>query len=227
MACQPVGEAIGSELALNASIQPDALFTALRQFGCNVCGEGGEYETLTLDCPLFTQYSIKLKDWNVELHSPGECAAVGILHPLDFALQPKASTKGVQHPVTRSVSTDHSASEADAKSRLESGKDAADDHSKGQVVMVPDTFQAGSTDKHCRLSEAGWGQPFYVKEVHPGVGFLRVIASAEVEQDGGQEQKSAAARFTSVLDKIQRGELKVSKSVDTFEHMSKKCCQVI
>lgn len=23
------------------------------KFGLNVCGEGGEYETLTLDCPLF------------------------------------------------------------------------------------------------------------------------------------------------------------------------------
>jgi len=23
------------------------------QFGLNVCGEGGEYETFTLDCPLF------------------------------------------------------------------------------------------------------------------------------------------------------------------------------
>lgn len=26
----------------------------LRLYGSNVCGEGGEYETLTLDCPLFT-----------------------------------------------------------------------------------------------------------------------------------------------------------------------------
>lgn len=24
-----------------------------RLYGINVCGEGGEYETLTLDCPLF------------------------------------------------------------------------------------------------------------------------------------------------------------------------------
>lgn len=24
-----------------------------RLYGSNVCGEGGEYETLTLDCPLF------------------------------------------------------------------------------------------------------------------------------------------------------------------------------
>lgn len=25
-----------------------------RRYGINVCGEGGEYETLTLDCPLFS-----------------------------------------------------------------------------------------------------------------------------------------------------------------------------
>lgn len=24
-----------------------------RKYGINVCGEGGEYETFTLDCPLF------------------------------------------------------------------------------------------------------------------------------------------------------------------------------
>lgn len=24
-----------------------------KKFGVNVCGEGGEYETLTLDCPLY------------------------------------------------------------------------------------------------------------------------------------------------------------------------------
>lgn len=29
------------------------LMTLYDKFGCNVCGEGGEYETFTLDCPLF------------------------------------------------------------------------------------------------------------------------------------------------------------------------------
>ena len=24
-----------------------------RRFGVNICGEGGEYESFTLDCPLF------------------------------------------------------------------------------------------------------------------------------------------------------------------------------
>jgi diphthamide synthase (EF-2-diphthine--ammonia ligase) len=29
------------------------------EYGCHPCGEGGEYETLTLDCPLF-RYKIVL-----------------------------------------------------------------------------------------------------------------------------------------------------------------------
>ena len=28
-------------------------FVQNEQYGINVCGEGGEYETFTLDCPLF------------------------------------------------------------------------------------------------------------------------------------------------------------------------------
>lgn len=35
------------------------------RFGCNVCGEGGEYETLTLDCPAFTHGCIVLDSWEV------------------------------------------------------------------------------------------------------------------------------------------------------------------
>lgn len=31
------------------------LATIHDKYGINVCGEGGEYETFTLDCPLFKQ----------------------------------------------------------------------------------------------------------------------------------------------------------------------------
>lgn len=31
------------------------LFQLSAQYGVHVCGEGGEYETLTLDCPLFSK----------------------------------------------------------------------------------------------------------------------------------------------------------------------------
>ena len=35
------------------------------QYGCNPCGEGGEYETLTLDCPAFVKGRIVLEEWEV------------------------------------------------------------------------------------------------------------------------------------------------------------------
>eukprot|EP00775_Hariotina_reticulata_P010371 gene10371-10529_t len=59
------------------------------RYGCNVCGEGGEYETLTLDCPAFRHGRIVLDDWQVILHSPDSIAPVGILHPTAFHIQQK------------------------------------------------------------------------------------------------------------------------------------------
>ncbi|GAB4836098.1 hypothetical protein Ancab_001015 [Ancistrocladus abbreviatus] len=60
-------------------------------YGINVCGEGGEYETLTLDCPLFKFAKIVLDDFQVALHSSDSIAPVGVLHPLAFHLETKGS----------------------------------------------------------------------------------------------------------------------------------------
>jgi diphthamide synthase (EF-2-diphthine--ammonia ligase) len=46
--------------------QMQPLLRSLRdRFGCNVCGEGGEYETLTLHCPAFKHGRIVLDEWEV------------------------------------------------------------------------------------------------------------------------------------------------------------------
>ncbi|VFQ81252.1 unnamed protein product [Cuscuta campestris] len=58
-------------------------------YGINVCGEGGEYETLTLDCPLFKYARIVLDEFKVILHSSDSIAPVGVLHPLSFHLENK------------------------------------------------------------------------------------------------------------------------------------------
>lgn len=47
-----------------AALQPHLLRLA-DNYGCNPCGEGGEYETLTLDCPLFTAGRLELTDRQV------------------------------------------------------------------------------------------------------------------------------------------------------------------
>ncbi|GKV12537.1 hypothetical protein SLEP1_g23666 [Rubroshorea leprosula] len=61
-------------------------------YGINVCGEGGEYETLTLDCPLFVNARIVLDEFQVVLHSSDSIAPVGVLHPLKFHLEKKAES---------------------------------------------------------------------------------------------------------------------------------------
>lgn len=58
-------------------------------YGINVCGEGGEYETLTLDCSLFKNARIVIDKYEIMLHSLDSIAPVGILHPSLFHLEPK------------------------------------------------------------------------------------------------------------------------------------------
>ena len=64
----------------------------LRKYGCNICGEGGEFETLTLDCPVFRQASIVLDAWQPLLHSEDSVARVGVLHPTHFHVKAKGGT---------------------------------------------------------------------------------------------------------------------------------------
>ncbi|CAK8542882.1 unnamed protein product [Lathyrus sativus] len=77
---------LGKELAmLNAY-----LHKLKEAYGINVCGEGGEYETLTLDCPLFINARIVLDKYQVVMYSSDSIAPVGVLHPLAFHLENKA-----------------------------------------------------------------------------------------------------------------------------------------
>uniref|UniRef100_A0A8C5QX08 Diphthine--ammonia ligase n=1 Tax=Leptobrachium leishanense TaxID=445787 RepID=A0A8C5QX08_9ANUR len=58
------------------------------QYGINVCGEGGEYETLTLDCPLFKK-KIIVDSSAVIMHSNDAFAPVAYLKFLNLHLEDK------------------------------------------------------------------------------------------------------------------------------------------
>ncbi|CDJ29674.1 uncharacterized protein EMH_0023800 [Eimeria mitis] len=60
-----------------------------RQYDFHVCGEGGEYETVTLDCPLFTRGSIIVPDWEQICHSDDAMAPVWLQSPLQWKIAPK------------------------------------------------------------------------------------------------------------------------------------------
>ncbi|KAJ7373167.1 diphthine--ammonia ligase [Desmophyllum pertusum] len=58
------------------------------KYGSNVCGEGGEYETFTLDCPLFKR-KIVIDDSEVIIHSDDAFAPVGFLRFKKMHVQEK------------------------------------------------------------------------------------------------------------------------------------------
>ncbi|KFQ54566.1 Diphthine--ammonia ligase, partial [Nestor notabilis] len=60
------------------------------KYGVHVCGEGGEYETFTLDCPLFKK-KIVVDSAEVVVHSADAFAPVAYLRFLKLHLENKAS----------------------------------------------------------------------------------------------------------------------------------------
>ncbi|KAM6204491.1 diphthine--ammonia ligase isoform 2-T2 [Sarcoramphus papa] len=63
------------------------------KYGVHVCGEGGEYETFTLDCPLFKK-KIVVDSAKVVVHSADAFAPVAYLHFLELHLENKEESSG-------------------------------------------------------------------------------------------------------------------------------------
>ncbi|XP_021257393.1 diphthine--ammonia ligase isoform X7 [Numida meleagris] len=64
------------------------LLEVSEKYGVHVCGEGGEYETFTLDCPLFKK-KIVVDSAKVVMHSADAFAPVAYLHFLKMHLENK------------------------------------------------------------------------------------------------------------------------------------------
>lgn len=58
------------------------------KYGLNICGEGGEYETFTLDCPLFKK-KIVIDDDQVVISSSDPVCTVGYINFTKIHLEPK------------------------------------------------------------------------------------------------------------------------------------------
>lgn len=68
------------------------------KYGLNVCGEGGEYETFTLDCPLFKR-KLVIDEKELIMHSDDPIAPVGYLNLNKFHLEDKPNfNESIQLP---------------------------------------------------------------------------------------------------------------------------------
>ncbi|KAF9019236.1 adenine nucleotide alpha hydrolases-like protein [Hymenopellis radicata] len=69
----------------------ETLFKLNALYGSHICGEGGEYESLTLDCPLFKS-RIQLDETEVVIHSDNDFASVAYLRIKSATLVPKSES---------------------------------------------------------------------------------------------------------------------------------------
>ncbi|PFH34598.1 hypothetical protein BESB_066310 [Besnoitia besnoiti] len=60
-----------------------------REFGFHQCGEGGEYETVAVDCPLFRREALIVVRWNLVTHVPDAYAPVLLLQALRWRTREK------------------------------------------------------------------------------------------------------------------------------------------
>ena len=107
--------------SMKAHHQNDA-HDARRQYGCNICGEGGEYETLVLDCPLFKHACIVLDSWEIDHLSAGD---VAILRPLSFHTEPKGAASDPSCSVQPEVYEAAEAGKSSALNHVSAALDAS------------------------------------------------------------------------------------------------------
>lgn len=60
------------------------------KYGVHICGEGGEFETLTLDCPLFEYKRLVLDETEIVHHDQDELAPVAYLKLRSYHLESKS-----------------------------------------------------------------------------------------------------------------------------------------
>ena len=79
-------------LGQDLSQMRDHLHAMHAKYGLNVCGEGGEYETFTLDCPLFVK-KLVICESEVIMHSNDAFAPVAFLQLKKLKLEEKTVAK--------------------------------------------------------------------------------------------------------------------------------------
>ncbi|THV08413.1 hypothetical protein K435DRAFT_832898 [Dendrothele bispora CBS 962.96] len=113
-------------------------------YGSHICGEGGEYETLTLDCPLFKS-RIVLEDIETVIHSDNDFATVAFLRIKDASLEPKDGIANIEVQVPSLLDDDFQAVR-DTVAQYESGHYQAP-LTTDPVVGTQMDFESSSTRK--------------------------------------------------------------------------------
>ena len=64
-----------------------------KEFNFNVCGEGGEYESVVFDCPLFKTHKIVSSNEQVVIHEKNEICPVAYIKFNELSLVEKSDSE--------------------------------------------------------------------------------------------------------------------------------------
>lgn len=172
---------------------PSQLHALRRLYGSNVCGEGGEYESLTLDCPaLFTHGRIVLDSWEAVTVSPDSMAPVALLHPTAFHVEAK------QPPLTAAAAN----GEADAAGAV--AREAAAEAAAVVVEVPADWAPAALSVPAPAADEAAEGALDVQLGIVDGSQYCTVSASVATPGIDGPDLTSAAGTATGLSAALRR-----------------------
>lgn len=154
----------------------DCLPPPVAEYGNNVCGEGGEFETLVLDAPVFPLAKLRVQRSATVLHSPDPVCPVGLLHVEEYEVVPKAGAGG------------HAEGGGAAGSGQDAPRGGAVVWVEGEEGEVGDGGQSGKPGSEANDNE-GVPAPHFRCALRHGAGGGIVHASATVwcEGDRGGE----------------------------------------
>ncbi|XP_063364886.1 uncharacterized protein LOC134653450 [Cydia amplana] len=159
-------------------IQPHLLLMQ-EKYGLNVCGEGGEYETFTLDCPLFKK-RLAIDEKELIVCSDDSVAPAGYLN-LKVHLEPKAQETPIELPPTVKNALDYVNDLSDtvfsdlsdielSETELESIEKLEKEEKKKHKVLNPllNTQDSVDTDQNDSVESIGYNYDMHGhREIHP------------------------------------------------------------
>lgn len=123
-------------------------------YGINVCGEGGEYETLTLDCPLFRRGRIVLDESEVVVAVADSLAPVAWLRAVRFHVEEKGGGGVPENAEIIEVPDDYVGDKGDENAETDEAEESPGNATRDIVAEAATTTDAyAAFHGHCASSK--------------------------------------------------------------------------
>lgn len=180
-----------------------------REYGCNICGEGGEFESLTLDCPLFKHGRIVVDQWSKQSESAGHFASVGTLCPVRFHVESKAAHVASPEVHGDSMHAMHATEGTATPPGPHAGR--ADQHQQQQlwqdahVTEVPQDYQPAVAEAAPQLVYPDSYSPAAKAHVRVSSVGLHVTCAPQLSQAAAADTNSCACALHHAIVSIAAG----------------------